>query len=268
MRNDLLQAPVDAVMTASPKTVRPDQLASEALQLLNSSKNHGADRRRSGPAGRHRAFPRSVARRRGVMRALIEHDLSSATTGGHFSGSCSNTVRRAPRWNRRRQIAARATLRRSLGRLDRFSGRGRRRRRGLEHRLDGDGRSVGAVCGRQYILIGLPVGDELLIARSAGPRRHIARHAAGPMRPMVGDIGGESVFGSPAGARAKRQPGPYHDRRRDKAPDDQGAARAGRSCSNFASRAVCRFFRAQRGSLAAPPCQCFALQELVRRMRF
>ena len=38
MRNDLLQAPVDAVMTAAPKTVRPDQLASEALQLLNSSK--------------------------------------------------------------------------------------------------------------------------------------------------------------------------------------------------------------------------------------
>jgi len=38
MRADLLQAPVDAVMTASPKTVRPDQLASEALQLLNASK--------------------------------------------------------------------------------------------------------------------------------------------------------------------------------------------------------------------------------------
>jgi len=38
MRNDLLQVPVDAVMTASPKTVRPDQLASEALQLLNASK--------------------------------------------------------------------------------------------------------------------------------------------------------------------------------------------------------------------------------------
>jgi arabinose-5-phosphate isomerase len=37
MRNDLLQAPVDAVMTAKPKSVRPDQLASEALQLLNSS---------------------------------------------------------------------------------------------------------------------------------------------------------------------------------------------------------------------------------------
>jgi arabinose-5-phosphate isomerase len=38
MRADLLQVPVDAVMTASPKTVRPDQLASEALQILNSSK--------------------------------------------------------------------------------------------------------------------------------------------------------------------------------------------------------------------------------------
>jgi arabinose-5-phosphate isomerase len=38
MRDDLLQAPVDEVMTVSPKTVRPDQLASEALQLLNASK--------------------------------------------------------------------------------------------------------------------------------------------------------------------------------------------------------------------------------------
>jgi arabinose-5-phosphate isomerase len=38
MRADLLQAAVDTVMTASPKTVRPDQLASEALQLLNTSK--------------------------------------------------------------------------------------------------------------------------------------------------------------------------------------------------------------------------------------
>ncbi len=38
MRPDLLQAPVDDIMTASPKTVRPDQLAGEALQLLNSSK--------------------------------------------------------------------------------------------------------------------------------------------------------------------------------------------------------------------------------------
>jgi arabinose-5-phosphate isomerase len=38
MRVDLLQESVDEVMTASPKTVRPDQLASEALQLLNAWK--------------------------------------------------------------------------------------------------------------------------------------------------------------------------------------------------------------------------------------
>jgi arabinose-5-phosphate isomerase len=38
MRVDLLQASVDTVMTKSPKVVRPDQLASEALQVLNSSK--------------------------------------------------------------------------------------------------------------------------------------------------------------------------------------------------------------------------------------
>jgi arabinose-5-phosphate isomerase len=38
MRDDLLQTTVDKVMTASPKTIRPDQLASEALQILNSSK--------------------------------------------------------------------------------------------------------------------------------------------------------------------------------------------------------------------------------------
>jgi arabinose-5-phosphate isomerase len=38
MRSDLLDARVEAVMTRSPKTVRPDQLASEALEILNSSK--------------------------------------------------------------------------------------------------------------------------------------------------------------------------------------------------------------------------------------
>jgi arabinose-5-phosphate isomerase len=38
MRPDLLQAPVDEIMTVLPKTVRPDQLAGEALQILNSSK--------------------------------------------------------------------------------------------------------------------------------------------------------------------------------------------------------------------------------------
>jgi len=38
MRPDLLDARVDEVMTGAPKTLRADQLASEALELLNSSK--------------------------------------------------------------------------------------------------------------------------------------------------------------------------------------------------------------------------------------
>jgi arabinose-5-phosphate isomerase len=37
MRPDLLDARVEDIMTAGPKTVRPDQLVSEALELLNSS---------------------------------------------------------------------------------------------------------------------------------------------------------------------------------------------------------------------------------------
>jgi arabinose-5-phosphate isomerase len=38
MRNDLLDAVVDNVMTHKPKTVRPDQLLSETLDILNSMK--------------------------------------------------------------------------------------------------------------------------------------------------------------------------------------------------------------------------------------
>jgi arabinose-5-phosphate isomerase len=38
MRPDLLEARVEDVMTRAPKTVRPDQLASEALEIINSSK--------------------------------------------------------------------------------------------------------------------------------------------------------------------------------------------------------------------------------------
>ncbi len=38
MRPDLLDARVETVMTRSPKTVRPEQLASEALEIINSSK--------------------------------------------------------------------------------------------------------------------------------------------------------------------------------------------------------------------------------------
>ncbi len=38
MRNDLLDARVDDIMTRGPKTVRPDQLLSETLEILNSMK--------------------------------------------------------------------------------------------------------------------------------------------------------------------------------------------------------------------------------------
>jgi arabinose-5-phosphate isomerase len=38
MRNNLLDARVDDVMTRAPKTVRPDQLISETLELLNTTK--------------------------------------------------------------------------------------------------------------------------------------------------------------------------------------------------------------------------------------
>ena len=38
MRSNLPEARVEDVMTKAPKTVRPDQLASEALEILNSSK--------------------------------------------------------------------------------------------------------------------------------------------------------------------------------------------------------------------------------------
>ena len=38
MRSDLLNARVDDVMTKAPKTVRPDQLISETLEILNSMK--------------------------------------------------------------------------------------------------------------------------------------------------------------------------------------------------------------------------------------
>ena len=38
MGRDLLAAPVDGVMTRKPKTIRPDQLVSEALELINTMK--------------------------------------------------------------------------------------------------------------------------------------------------------------------------------------------------------------------------------------
>jgi len=38
MRNDLLDSNVEAVMTKAPKAVRPDQLISETLEILNTTK--------------------------------------------------------------------------------------------------------------------------------------------------------------------------------------------------------------------------------------
>jgi arabinose-5-phosphate isomerase len=38
MRTDLLDTRVDDIMTRGPKTVQPDQLASETLEILNSAK--------------------------------------------------------------------------------------------------------------------------------------------------------------------------------------------------------------------------------------
>jgi arabinose-5-phosphate isomerase len=38
MRPDLLEVRVENVMTRNPKTVRPDQLVSELLEILNSTK--------------------------------------------------------------------------------------------------------------------------------------------------------------------------------------------------------------------------------------
>jgi arabinose-5-phosphate isomerase len=38
MSSDLINLPVETIMTREPKTVRPDQLASEALEFLNSTK--------------------------------------------------------------------------------------------------------------------------------------------------------------------------------------------------------------------------------------
>ena len=38
MRDDLLTSPVENVMTKNPRSVRPDQLAAEALEILNSRK--------------------------------------------------------------------------------------------------------------------------------------------------------------------------------------------------------------------------------------
>ncbi len=68
MRDDLLNARVEDIMTRSPKTIRPDQLVSEALGSAQLDEDHRTVRCRCRTAGRDRAYPRSAAHRRGLER--------------------------------------------------------------------------------------------------------------------------------------------------------------------------------------------------------
>jgi hypothetical protein len=60
----------------------------------------------------------------------------------------------------------------------------------------------GAGSGRGRILCRLAVSDEIVIAWSSGPRRHVGRQAAGPMRHMIRHVAGEWT------ARAERRAEP------------------------------------------------------------
>jgi len=60
MRPDLMTALVDDVMTKNPKTISRDLLASEALEILNSSKITRPHRDRGEPTCRHRAPARHL----------------------------------------------------------------------------------------------------------------------------------------------------------------------------------------------------------------
>ena len=99
---------VDDVMTREPKTVRPDQLASEALEILNSSQDHRAVRGRARQAGRHRAFARSAARGRGVALISVaasppprsvetcQGEARQAGSTTSFAASARTTLTRLP----------------------------------------------------------------------------------------------------------------------------------------------------------------------------
>ena len=71
MRPDLMTALVDDVMTKNPKTIGRDLLASEALEILNSSKITALIVTDARQAGRHRPPARHPARRRGVGAPFI-----------------------------------------------------------------------------------------------------------------------------------------------------------------------------------------------------
>jgi hypothetical protein len=108
--------------------------------------------------------------------------------------------------------------RRDLRSACRLDGRLRRRGGGL---LEDRARTSRG--RRRCVLAGLPVGNEFVVARSARPRRNVIRHAAGPMRPMVGNIAGKL---SAAAARPETRAETEHDRRRDASLDDHSCRRA------------------------------------------
>ena len=59
--------------------------------------------------------------------------------------------------------------------------------------------------GIGWILHSLAMRDEFIIAGSAGPRRNIRRHAAGPMRPIIGNGSPANPLHDPSiGPRASR----------------------------------------------------------------
>jgi len=138
---------------------------------------------------------------------------------GHGSGRSGRP--RRPRANRSRLCG---------GRPGRLSGRSRCR---LEHRSGGEARPAGR--RRQLILIGLSVRYELTIARRAGARRHVARQATRPVRPVIGDIGGKCILIRGSGTGGEREAGAYgHDRRGMLAPAGNTACRLGKAarCSH------------------------------------
>ena len=146
-------------------------------------------------------------------RALIEAAMHDA---GIVGGRRRSGLRGDGRSGSRRSGSGRGGLRRDRRRRRRLSPRGLRGRvwRGLKDRRRGSGSRAIRSGRRRLVLIGLAVGDELTITRRTRPRRHVVRHAARPMRPMIGNESGEPVLRRVAGARCERQSGTEYDRRR------------------------------------------------------
>ncbi len=105
MRNDLLDASVDEVMTRKPKTVRPDQLISETLELLNSMKVTALFADRGRPAGRRHPRPRSAcapARPEALSAAASPRPPSPRRSVG--GAPCGPSTRHRPAADRRGQF--------------------------------------------------------------------------------------------------------------------------------------------------------------------